>query len=704
MRAARGPGAVGSNEQARTLARVEGDPVRMQTAVEIFEMLGEHASLLINLALFALIGMHLVRSRFPRAGGDNREAEIQRLIEQSKYEEAGDLRSGQCEFEQALALYLNCGNDNKVALCYLSMKQPRKAAELFQKMGRLAEAAHYYQAVGDWAEAARCLDNAGSDREAAELYERAGSFDAAAAKLSTLGEHSNAARLYERAGKLALAAEERLATDPEDTAAQRLAAELFERAGDPRRAAGCFAGAGEWLRAGVLYEDVPDHKKAAEAFERSGVHDRAALAYERAGAFPEARSCFERCGNVQKASEIALRQGDLLEAGQGFYALGAYDRALETLQSVPEGSPQRRTATLLLGRIFLEKGLLDRAQEKLESLNADPPATKDDLEILLVLSEVHERAGEFLRALNMLEQINDFDSEWGDTAERLERLQERAWGGSSIGARGHFDRYELRSEIGRGGMGVVHLAHDRELERPVAIKFLPEDLASQPASVRMFRQEARAAAAMNHPNIVHVYDVAMVAQRPCIVMEYVQGETARQLMKRDGERRPLSPKRVAEIARDICDALAYAHVQGVVHRDVKPGNIIVSSRGTAKLMDFGISKIFESGADAETEAKGTPQYMPPEQILGHEIDGRTDLYALGISMFEVVAGRRPFTGKDVVDKQLHAELPDPRDLVPEIPEGLVWVIQKVCRKKASERFQSAREMADALTKFLELEP
>jgi len=669
--------------------------------------LASNASMVIQAVIVVLLAAHLFsgsrRRGSARSGAeaDDREIEIQQLIAENRYEQAGDLRSGRGEFEQALALYLNCGNDNKVALCYLSMKQPRKAAELFLRMGRLAEAAHYYQAVGDWKDAARCLDNAGNDREAAELYERAGDFEEAAAKLSVLGEHRSAARLYERAEKMAQAAEELLAADTDDEATQRRAAELFERAGDARRAAGCFVGAGEWLRAGMLYEQVPEHLKAAEAYERAGVFDRAAAAYEAGGALAEARACFERAGNVERASEMALRQGDLLDAGQGFYELGAYERALETLQGVPESSPQRRNATLLLGRIFLEKGLLDRAQEKLESLNADPPATKDDLDILLVLADVHERAGEFLRALNLLELVNDFDSEWGDTAERLERLQERAWGGSSIGALGHFDRYELRGEIGRGGMGVVHLAHDRELERPVAIKFLPEDLASQPAAVRMFRQEARAAAAMNHPNVVQVYDVAMVAQRPCIVMEYVQGETARQLMKQDGERKPLSPRRVAEIARDICDALAYAHTQGVVHRDVKPGNIIVSSRGTAKLMDFGISKVFEAGSEGETEAKGTPQYMPPEQILGHEVDGRTDLYALGISMFEIVAGRRPFGGKDVVDKQLHAELPDPRELVADIPEPLVWVIQKVCRKKPSERFQSAREMADAITKFLE---
>ena len=222
----------------------------------------------------------------------------------------------------------------------------------------------------------------------------------------------------------------------------------------------------------------------------------------------------------------------------------------------------------------------------------------------------------------------------------------------------------------------------------------------------MFRQEARAAAAMNHPNIVHVYDVTVVSGRPCMVMEFVQGKTARELMKRKGSNRkhPLAPRRVAEIARDICDALAYAHTPNVIHRDVKPGNIIVSDRGQAKLMDFGISKGLEANVEGVTQAKGTPQYMPPEQILGQEVDARTDLYALGISMFEILTGRRPFVGDDVVNQQLHVDIPDPCEIQPDVPDEMVDIIQKACKKKPSHRFQSAREMADALTAYLSANP
>ena len=630
------------------------------------------------------------------------ETKIQLLIEASRYEEAADLRMGQGEFQKALSLYLNAGSESKAARCYLSLREPRKAAELYARGGRLAEAAHYFQTAGEWRQAADCLDRLGSERESAELYERAGDLPKAAQILRGLGDAENAARLFERAGLAAEAATALLAAHGKERSVLLRAGELFESASDVRRAAECFAAASEWMHAAELFGEVGDFALSAQAFERGEAFGSAAEAYERAGALPEARANFDRAGDTLNAAQIALRLGNFLDAARGFYQIGSYERAIETLQSVASSSPQSRDAMLLLGRIFLEKGLLDRAKEKLEAIEAEPPTSKADLDVLLLLTDAYERSGDILRAMNLLEQIAAFDENYGDIAERLERLQEKAWGGSAGTMALQGERYELRNEIGRGGMGVVYLAHDRELERPVAVKFLPPDLASKASSVKMFRQEARSAAAMNHPNIVHVYDVAVIAGRPCMVMEFVQGKTARELMRGENprERRPLSARRVGEIARDICDALAYAHTQQVIHRDVKPGNVIVSDRGQAKLMDFGISKVLEIGAEGLTQAKGTPQYMPPEQILGQEVDGRTDLYALGISMFEIVTGRRPFIGEDVVNQQLHSDIPNPRSIREDVPDALVKIITKACRKNPEDRFRSAREMADALSSFL----
>ncbi len=462
--------------------------------------------------------------------------------------------------------------------------------------------------------------------------------------------------------------------------------------------------AGELTRAAELLEERGECTAAAEAYAQAGAWSHAALAYEKAGEIEKARDSFERAGNRMRAAAMDVRLGEHLDAGRAFYELGSYERAADVLRIIPDDSADRRPASQLLARIFYEKGLFDRARDTLLSIRPVAPSSKDDLELLSQLAETLERSEDAMGALDVLNEIVDVEASFGDVAVRIERLQERVWGASRESAAAyHTERYDLREEVGRGGMGVVYRAWDKELERPVAIKFLPEELASHPAALKMFRQEARSAAAMNHPNIVHLYDVAVIGAQPCIVMEYVQGRTVRELMRlpNSSQKQPLRPLRVAEIAREICHALAFAHTQNVVHRDIKPSNMLIAQDGKAKLMDFGISRAVEAGGEGLNKAKGTPQYMAPEQILGSELDGRADLYALGISMFEMATGRRPFGGEDIVDQQLHMELPDPLQHQPELPEVIAQVIRTACEKEPDRRFESANDMAEALSHFID---
>ena len=663
---------------------------------------------LLGAAVVLLLVWATARRRKPRAPDAPRDIEeqIRALIAGNRYDEAGQIRLEQGQFEKARALFQNSGNLNNVALCHLSLKQHREAARVYLLTGRQAEAAHYFQVAGCWKEAASCLQALGSLREAAELYERANEIGKAAHLLRTLGDAENAARLFEQAGHGAEAAAALLVARGREPDVLRRAAQMFESAGDVRRAAECFAGATDWLHAAQLFEGIREFTLAAQVYERAEEWAQAGAAYERAGAYIEARTNYERAGDTLRAVYLAQSQGNLLDAGRGFYTLGSFDRAIETLQSVPSNSLESREATLLLARIFLEQGLCERAKEKLRPITPEQPRSKEDVDILLLLCDIHEAANELLPATQLLERIAEFDPEREHVAERLERLQEQAWGGSASTASEYYtDRYEIRDEIGRGGMGIVHLAQDRDLERPVAIKFLPSKLAERASAIKMIRQEARAAAAMNHPNIVHLYDAAVIGGRPCIVMEYFRGKTVREVIKmpKRKRRRPLPAYQVAEIARDICYALEYAHSQNIVHRDVKPGNILLPEEGGAKLMDFGISEAVrtDAGPEGEQQTKGTPQYMPPEQIRGREIDGRADLYALGISMFEMLTGLRPFRGKNVVEKHLMRELPDPRELVPEIPQALVVILTKAAQKRPQDRYASAGEMAAALNQFLE---
>jgi tetratricopeptide (TPR) repeat protein len=643
------------------------------------------------------------RRRKPSKPADP-EAEYRRLVESGAFEQAGDHLLERNQPARALPLFERAGAKQKLARALLMTKQPARAAVVYAELGRHAEAAHHFQNAGLWREAGdELLLAGGAELEAAELFERAGDLERAAQLHQRLGDAESASRLFARAGLGIAAAESLLEARGRKPRWLKRAAELYESASEWDPAAACYSEAGEPRLAAELFEKIGRHAQAAEAYERAGVFERAAACHERAGQRAEARACFERAGDRMRAAEMALEEGNHLAAATTFYEVGSYERAVDTLQRVAPGSRDARPAARMLARIFLEKGLIDRAKEKLGALGGDEGYAKDDLELLLMLATALERIGDAAGAVEALESISSVDTGYADVEARLERLSERvnAVTSPSLVPNAN-DRYELRDEIGRGGMGIVYLASDRELERAVAIKFLPSELAENPQAVKMFRAEARAAAAMNHPNIVHIYDVAVVNDQPCIVMEYVQGRTVREVMRIRGssERQPLPPHRVAEIGRQMCRALAYAHRSNVIHRDVKPSNILLASDGSAKLMDFGISKALETGNEALTEAKGTPQYMPPEQILGHEIDGRTDLYALGISMFEMATAQRPFTGDAVVDQQLHAPLPDPRHLRPEIPAGLVEILMRACQKNPDDRFASAHEMAQALDALL----
>jgi tetratricopeptide (TPR) repeat protein len=661
------------------------------------------------LAIGALVGLSgglllawLVRRRHQREQPVGGEADVQRLVARGEVERAADLLVERHQLARALPLYEKAGAKAKLARAYLAAKQPARAAKVYSEMGRHAEAAHHYEAAGAWADAGESLLTLGDERAAAELLERGGELERAARIHQRLGDPESAARLFGRAGLGIEAADTLLQARGRKPRILVRAADLYESAGDFERAATAFAEAGEPRRAAELFEKINRFSRAAECYARSGAFERAADCHEKAGEITQARAAWERAGDRTRAAELALEEGKNLVAGAAFYEVGAYERAIDILQRIPPSSPDAGASSRLLARIFLEKGLIDRARERMQALAVQGPPDKDDLELLLTLATALERLGDGASAIEALEKISGVDPEYADVEARLERLRERASGPATMPGALESARYELRDEIGRGGMGIVRLAWDRELQRPVAIKFLPQELAVNPDALKMFRGEARAAAAMNHPNIVHIYDVAVIEGQPCIVMEYVQGRTVREVMRVRGssEKQPLPPKRVGEIGREICNALAYAHRQNVIHRDVKPSNMLLAADGTVKLMDFGISKVMETGDEAKSEAKGTPQYMPPEQILGREIDGRTDLYALGISMFEIATAQRPFSGEGVVDQQLHAVLPDPRRLRPEIPESLVQILQRACEKNPDQRYASAHEMAQALDRFL----
>ncbi|HEY0780251.1 MAG TPA: serine/threonine-protein kinase, partial [Gemmatirosa sp.] len=267
------------------------------------------------------------------------------------------------------------------------------------------------------------------------------------------------------------------------------------------------------------------------------------------------------------------------------------------------------------------------------------------------------------------------------------------------------DRYRVEREIGRGGMGAVFLARDRALDRRVAIKVLPPELATRTDLRERFLRETRTAAAFSHPHIVPVHAVEERDGLLLFVMGYVDGET---LAGRVGRAGPLGAAEATRLLREVAWALSYAHSQGVVHRDVKPDNILIErATGRALVTDFGIARVTAGAAGAADalgltrvgEVVGTPQFMSPEQAVGDVVDGRSDLYALGIVGFFALTGRVPFDGattQAVLAQQITRPAPELATLRPDVPEALAAAVQRCVAKEPAERFPSGEAMVEAL--------
>jgi beta-lactam-binding protein with PASTA domain len=262
------------------------------------------------------------------------------------------------------------------------------------------------------------------------------------------------------------------------------------------------------------------------------------------------------------------------------------------------------------------------------------------------------------------------------------------------------DRYELGNRIGRGATADVYLAVDRRLSRDVAVKVLSPAFSSDPANVERFRREAQSAARLNHPNIVAVYDWGEADGTYFIVMEYVPGQTLRDLIS-TYER--LNPGEAVPIAAEIADALAFAHAHGVVHRDVKPGNVLVTPDGQVKVADFGIARA-ETGDDLTKTGSvlGTATYFSPEQAQGLTLDGRSDVYALGVVLYEMLTGVAPFTGASpvaVAYKHVRDEPTPPSRVVSSLPGALDRIVLTAMAKDVTRRYQTADDLRADLLRF-----
>jgi serine/threonine protein kinase len=265
-------------------------------------------------------------------------------------------------------------------------------------------------------------------------------------------------------------------------------------------------------------------------------------------------------------------------------------------------------------------------------------------------------------------------------------------------------RYRLKAKLGSGGMSTVYLAIDETLDRPVAVKVMHREISEEPEQLERFRREARAVAKLSHPSVVAVIDAGEDGGHPYIVFEYVEGENLKQRIRRLG---PLDPPEALAYAIEIASGLSVAHDRRMVHRDVKPQNVLIDAEGRAKVTDFGIARQLEQQGVTDTgRVLGTTDYVSPEQAMGHGVDERSDVYSLGVVLFEMLTGEVPFSADTqigVAMKHVNEELPDVQRRRPELSAATALTIERSTTKDPTKRYGSIREMVDDLETALEVE-
>lgn len=481
------------------------------------------------------------------------------------------------------------------------------------------------------------------------------------------------------------------------------AADYYESAGDICDAAGIRAGMGDFVRAARLYQQVDEPLEAAEMWRRAGDLVQAGQAFEAACHFDRAIECYSEAQAVGMWISALEKRGQIFEAATLALEHDQKPRAVRLLQCITADDADFPEASWLLVGAFEREGHFDLAAHKLEQHIASHKARGAPADRYAKLADLHENAGHIERALEVLEELRRREPTFPNIAARIEQLRKQRSAadrvgrisspGSAADAPTAFvaeSRYEIIEEIGRGGMGVVFEARDRRLDRVVALKRLSEDLRRhQPRAVQLFLREAQAAARLNHSNIVTVHDTDQEDGHFFITMELLDGQPFHRILK---ERGRLSVAQTIAVGLQVAAALEYAHSQGVVHRDVKTANLFLTTENVVKVMDFGLAKMFEEVRGGTTVISGTPYYMSPEQIVGGAVDQRTDLYSLGVTLFELLSGHVPFAQGDIAYHHRHTAPPDPQSIRPDLPSAFAELLIDLLEKDVEARCPDASEV------------
>ncbi len=671
----------------------------------------------------------------------HREA-IEFYIKQGNYQRAADIYINEFhDVEKAAGVLKESGRYHEAAELYIKNKRWLEAAQLMEKIGFHFKAAQLYEKAGKIDKAAECYEKWFLENRDLSLGQMNESEKIALKKAITyyrqLGEYEKAFNLARSENLFSVAAElaerlgrwEEAARLHEQAHNYERAARIYEKIGNNHRAylmkAEHYLFKGDQVEAAHWYEKAGDFEKAAELFEWNNEFEKAARCYERARRFGPAGECllrvgkkraaaicFEKAGDYQKAAylykelkeynkalQLYEKAGLWYEAGRIASLMGLEDKAIELLQKVePEDEEAYRKASSILGSLFLDRKEYDLAEERLKAALAGAPPSKSNIDIYYKLAQIAEAKGDHKKAFELYKTITSIDLHFQDAKERMAALSKTVEQLRKLEfmTNDPDQRYAILEKVGEGGMGIVYKAEDRLLKRIVALKILNPELTRNRRAVERFLQEARSAAQLSHPNIVIVYDVGNMGRHYFITMEYIEGITLLRYLK---EHKRLGIRQILYVASKLFSALDYAHQRGIIHRDIKPQNLMLSKDRKLKVMDFGLAIILSERRDGETTGGiiGTPYYMSPEQCLGDRVDWRTDIYSAGATLYHLLVGLPPFRGDNVIKQHIHAKPVPPSKLRRDVPPELDAFIMKCLEKKRENRFQSAREALNYIT-------
>lgn len=677
----------------------------------------------------------------PQESPEDFKRTVARLRKDRQYAKLAQAYSARGKHKDAAYWYKKAGMWKQGAHALAQAGKTLRAATWLEKAGEYEAAAQFYAQKGWHRWSAKAYERAGDLPAAASEYAQAKKFKVAAETFlryfqTMSGDASVPAAAADRCYALindervigAVSEEQRrqlmgaVALCFETAERAEIAAGLHRKAGNPTRAAQIYARLGQFDKAVQCMTEAGKPQDAAElagrAYESKSQWAEAGVAYVQAGQFRRAGDCFSKANDPVRAAAAYEKAGEFYGAGFAMMHAGKWEGAIPLFQKVREDHPNFNESRAFLGRCFYELKDYAHCAAALENHLLGKRVETNNIDYFWMLALALEQLGELVKSRELLLKIHSVSIGFRDVSQRLSNINTRismtASAASGIAAMAASaesrpsqketqvmemvancvgTRYALERELGRGGMGVIYLARDTALDRPVALKFLGALVDGNEEFKRRFEREAKAAAKVNHPNIVSIYDIGTQEGKAYIAMEYIEGGDLSKYLRHKGR---LSPREAANIMIQVCSALDAVHKTGIVHRDLKPENIVITRGALVKVMDFGLALVPENRLTAKNVVMGTPLYMSPEQVRGEEIDARSDIYSLGIVLYELLTGVPPFEGGDLLKKQLEETPPPPSQAVPDLPKEFDDIVMKCIAKDKEARFGAAQELIDAL--------